>query len=304
MGGLLKFLPFTYSVLLVGTLSLLATPFLTGFYSKDLIIELAFSRYNFSGTYAFILGSLTAGLTAFYSFRILNLVFFTFPNGPKVNYINSHEVRLVVIIPLIILSLFSIGFGYLVSDFYAGVGSDFLGNSIFIQPNNISIIESEFSMRPIIKLLPLIFTIIGALSAFLLYNFLPKIPINIIETSIGKTIYTFFNSKYLFDVIYNNYIIKLGLQIGYTISKVLDRGVIELLGPYGLTNTFSNLGLNISKLDTGIVTIYGLYIVISLLTLVYFVFGSILFDYYFIDSRLLMVIIFTLGIVLVENINK
>src|SRR5690242_8297589 len=62
MGGLIKFLPFTFSVILVGTLSLLAIPFLTGFYSKDLILELAFGQYNFSGTYAFILGSITAGL--------------------------------------------------------------------------------------------------------------------------------------------------------------------------------------------------------------------------------------------------
>src|SRR5215470_3976752 len=75
MGGLIKILPFTYSAILVGTFSLLATPFLTGFFSKDLIIELAYGRYNLSGTYAFILGSITAGLTAFYSFRLINLVF-------------------------------------------------------------------------------------------------------------------------------------------------------------------------------------------------------------------------------------
>src|SRR5271154_5784420 len=67
MGGLIKLLPFTYSVMLVGSLSLLATPFLTGFYSKDLILELAYGHYSYSGSYAFILGTLTAGLTAFYS---------------------------------------------------------------------------------------------------------------------------------------------------------------------------------------------------------------------------------------------
>ncbi len=56
MGGLIKFLPFTYSVMLTGSLSLLATPYLTGFYSKDLILELAYGQYNFSGIYAYILG--------------------------------------------------------------------------------------------------------------------------------------------------------------------------------------------------------------------------------------------------------
>jgi NADH-ubiquinone oxidoreductase chain 5 len=126
MGGLIKFLPFTYSVMLVGSLSLLATPYLTGFYSKDLILELAYGQYSFSGMYAFILGSITAGITAFYSFRLISLVFLTTPNGQKQSYLNSHESNIAVIIPLLILALFSIFFGYVFSDLFVGVGSDFL----------------------------------------------------------------------------------------------------------------------------------------------------------------------------------
>jgi NADH-ubiquinone oxidoreductase chain 5 len=125
MGGLIKFLPFTSSVMLVGSLSLLATPFLTGFYSKDLILELAFGQYSFSGMYAYILGSITAGITAFYSFRLISLVFLTYPNGPKESYLNSHESNIFVIIPLLILALFSIFFGYIFSDLFVGLGSDF-----------------------------------------------------------------------------------------------------------------------------------------------------------------------------------
>ena len=164
MGGLLKFLPFTYSVMLVGTLSLLATPWLTGFYSKDLIIELAYGQYSFSGTYAYILGSITAGLTAFYSFRLISLVFLTVPNGSRNIYLNSHETNLSVIIPLFLLSLFSILFGFVFSDLFVGVGSDFFGNSLFIHPNNISLIEAEFSLPIFIKLLPVIFVIVFPLA--------------------------------------------------------------------------------------------------------------------------------------------
>ena len=301
MGGLINFLPFTYSAMLVGSLSLLATPWLTAFYSKDLIIELAYASYSFSGTYAFILGTITAGLTAFYSVRLLSLVFLTVPNGPRVNYQNAHEANLAVIIPFVILSIFSIGFGYLGSDLFVGVGSDFFVNSVFIHPNNVSIIEAEFSINPTIKLLPLFFTIIGASSAFLLYNFIPTIFVDITETSIGRKFYSFLNSKYYFDVIYNNYIIGFGMNIGYTISKVLDRGVIELVGPYGIANTFVNIGTGVSKLDTGIITTYGLYIILSLLSLVYVIFGSILFEVQIIDIRLLIVLIFTLGILLINT---
>src|SRR5204863_3800616 len=170
----------------VGSLSLLATPFLTGFYSKDLILELAYGQYSFSGTYAFIFGTITAGLTAFYSFRLINLVFFTIPNGSKLSYLNSHEANLAVIIPLFILSLFSIFFGYLFSDLFVGIGSEFFGNSLFIHPNNISIIEAEFSLPIIIKLLPLIFTLLGALLSIILYHENTNIIINLTERSLGQ----------------------------------------------------------------------------------------------------------------------
>jgi len=278
MGGLLKFLPFTYSVMLVGTLSLLATPWLTGFYSKDLIIELAYGQYSFSGTYAYILGSITAGLTAFYSFRLISLVFLTVPNGSRNIYLNSHETNLSVIIPLFLLSLFSILFGFVFSDLFVGVGSDFFGNSLFIHPNNISLIEAEFSLPIFIKLLPVILSLLGASLALLLYHNNPEFVISLTENILGRKIYTFLNGKYLFDVIYNQYIIAGGLQLGYYISKVLDRGVIELIGPYGLSSTLTDSGINIAKLDTGVVTTYSLYITLCLLYLLFLVFAPILID--------------------------
>ena len=290
MGGLIKFLPFTYTAMLVGSLSLLATPWLTGFYSKDLIIELAYGQYSFSGIYAYILGSLTAGLTAFYSFRLISLVFLTVPNGIKNVYLNSHESNFAVIIPLFILALFSIFFGFVFSDLFVGVGSDFFANSIFINPNNISIIEAEFSLPLIIKLLPTLFSILGATSAIFLYHVYPDFIINLTDSALGKKIYTFLNGKYFFDVIYNYYIISAGLLTGNYISKVLDRGVIELLGPYGLASVLENTANNIAKLDTGVITTYSLYITIGILSLVFLVFAPFLFDTYIISEFRLIVI--------------
>lgn len=304
MGGLIKFLPFTFSVMLVGTLSLLAIPFLTGFFSKDLIIELSFAQYSFSGIYAFILGSLTAGLTAFYSFRLIFLVFLTIPNGPKLSYLNSHEANLAVIIPLFLLSLFSIFFGYLASDLYTGLGSNFLGNSIFMHPNNIFIIEAEFSLSSIIKLLPLILTIIGSLTAVLLYSFFPYILVDITDLSIGRKLYSFLNGKYYFDVIYNHYIITTGLNLSYNISKYLDRGVIELVGPYGVSSSFTNLGVKISKLDDGSITSYGLYIILSAIFFIYFIYFSLLTSSDIINFRFLIFMLFSVIIVFATNEKK
>nr|YP_010988382.1 NADH dehydrogenase subunit 5 [Tylopilus brunneirubens]WOR75469.1 NADH dehydrogenase subunit 5 [Tylopilus brunneirubens] len=290
MGGLIKFLPFTYTTMLVGSLSLLATPWLTGFYSKDLIIELAYGQYSFSGIYAYILGSLTAGLTAFYSFRLISLVFLTVPNGIKFVYLNSHESNFSVVIPLFILALFSIFFGFVFSDLFVGVGSDFFANSIYINPNNISIIEAEFSLPLIIKLLPTLLSILGGTSAIFLYHVYPDFIINLTDSALGKKFYTFLNGKYFFDVIYNYYIISAGLLTGNTISKILDRGVIELVGPYGLASALENTANDIAKLDTGVITTYSLYITIGILSLVFLVYAPLLFDTNIISEFRLIVI--------------
>ena len=273
LGGLIKFLPFIYSCMLVGTIALLGLPWLSGFYSKDLIIELAYSRYSFSANYAYILGSVTAGLTAFYSFRLISLVFLSNPNAPRQTYMNVHEASLSVIIPLSVLALFSIFFGFLFSDLFVGLGSDFFGNSIFTHPNNTSLIEAEFSLPIIYKLLPGILSIIGAVIGIFEYHQKSSSLITeLLETNkLVRNIYSFLNGKYYFDVIYNFFFISKGLNLGYTISKVFDRGVIETLGPYGLAKVFYSSGNNISKLDTGVITTYSLYITIGLLSLLFLV---------------------------------
>nr|AWA82080.1 NADH dehydrogenase subunit 5 [Laetiporus sulphureus] len=278
MGGLIHFLPFTYTAMLVGSLSLLALPMLSGFYSKDLIIELAFAQYSFSGTYAFILATVTAGITAIYSARLISLVFLTAPQGPKSSYLNSHEANLAVVIPLFILALFSVFFGYVFSDLFVGVGTDFFANSLFIHPNNVSLVEAEFSLPLSVKLLPAILSLLGSGLAIYLYHNSPNIILALTNTTLGRTIYTFLNGKYLFDVIYNNYVIGFGLKLGYIISNVLDRGLIELVGPYGLSNSLVSTGNNIGKLDTGVITTYALYITLALLSLLFLVFAPILLD--------------------------
>nr|QIC20163.1 NADH dehydrogenase subunit 5 [Tricholoma matsutake]UIX25600.1 NADH dehydrogenase subunit 5 [Tricholoma matsutake]UIX25628.1 NADH dehydrogenase subunit 5 [Tricholoma matsutake]UIX25656.1 NADH dehydrogenase subunit 5 [Tricholoma matsutake]UIX25683.1 NADH dehydrogenase subunit 5 [Tricholoma matsutake] len=305
MGGLINFLPFTYSVMLVGSFSLLATPYLTGFFSKDLILELAFGQYSFTGMYAFILGSITAGITAFYSFRLISLVFLTTPNGQKQSYLNSHESKIAVILPLLILALFSIFFGYIFSDLFVGVGSDFFGNSLFIHPNNISIIEAEFSINPIIKLLPVILSFIGSATAIFMYHKSPEFIFNLTDTPFAKKLYGFLNGKYYFDVIYNHFIVSAGLQTGYLISKEIDRGAIELLGPYGLANTLTNTGINIANLDTGIITTYSLYITIGLLSLLFLIFAPVLIDIsIFSELRLIIIYFATLVLVLSPSTSK
>src|SRR4029077_10835686 len=148
-------------------------------------------------------------------------------------------------------------------------------------------------------------SLLGATSAIFLYHVYPDFIINLTDSALGKKIYTFLNGKYFFDVIYNYYIISAGLLTGNTISKVLDRGVIELVGPYGLASVLENTANNIAKLDTGVITTYSLYITIGILSLVFLVFAPLLFDTYIISEfRLIVIYISALFFSLLPNLSN
>lgn len=278
LGGLVNFLPFTYTAILIGSLSLMAFPFLTGFYSKDLILEVALGQYELSGNVAYWLGTISAAFTAFYSFRLVSLTFFTVPNAPKGDYLHTHEAPTIIVIPLVILSIMSIVFGYVAKDLFVGVGSDFLSTALFQHPDHISLVEAEFGLPQLMKLLPAILSMSGAALALYLYHIVPQWTISLTDSTIGYALYRFFNGKWLFDVVYNKYIINGGLALGYTVSKVLDRGVIELFGPYGFSNVLTDAGKSVSNYDTGVITSYALYIILGLISFIYLLFAPLLFS--------------------------
>lgn len=208
-------------------------------------------------------------ITAFYSFRLISMTFLTTPNAPKGDYEHTHEQPLIVVIPYVILSLLAIFFGYIAKDLYVGVGSDFLSSALFIHPSHITLIEAEFSLPLFYKLLPAIGSMLGAGTALLLYHRLPEFTVSLTQSKLGYMMYTFFNGKYFFDVIYNHYIINNALGLGLVTSKVLDRGLVEKVGPFGLTGSFYNTSRQIATLDTGIITSYALYIILGFISLTF-----------------------------------
>lgn len=273
LGGLVNFLPFTYTAILIGSLSLMALPFMTGFYSKDLILEVALGQYEVSGTIAYWLGTISAVFTAFYSFRLVSLTFFTTPNAPKGDYLHAHEAPMIIVIPLVILSIMSIVFGYIAKDMFVGVGTDFLSTSLFQHPDHITLIEAEFGLPLLMKLLPAIGSLFGAGLALYLYHVVPSITINLTNGPIGYGVYSFLNAKWYWDALYNGLIIESGLRIGLVISKVIDRGIIELTGPYGLSTVLTGAGRSVATYDTGVITSYALYIMLGLVSLIFLVFA-------------------------------
>jgi NADH-ubiquinone oxidoreductase chain 5 len=308
LGGLVNFLPFTYTAILIGSLSLMAFPFLTGFYSKDLILEVALGQYEVSGNVAYWLGTISAVFTAFYSFRLISLTFFTVPNAPKGDYLHAHEAPMIIVIPLVILSILSIVFGYVAKDAFVGVGSDFLSTSLFQHPDHISLIEAEFGLPLLLKLLPAIGSLFGAGLAMYLYHSVPSFTIGLTNNTIGYALYTFLNGKWLFDVVYNKYIINGGLQLGQVISKVVDRGLIELVGPYGFSNVLTNTGRTVASYDTGVITSYALYIILGLISFIFLLFAPIMLNEGAVDSifggDIALILVYFSALVLLPSAGK
>src|ERR1700759_2840003 len=156
-GGLREFLPLTYSVMLIASLSLVAVPFMTGFYSKDFILESSYGQFYLSGTIVYFVATIGAMFTTLYSAKVLYLTFLGNPNGPIVSYKYAHEGDLFLNIPLIILAVFSIFFGFLTKDIFIGLGTGFfVDNSIFIHPSHEIMLDTEFAVPRFFKLLPLV----------------------------------------------------------------------------------------------------------------------------------------------------
>src|SRR5450432_2806814 len=300
-GGLRPFLPLTYSVMLIASLSLVAFPFMTGFYSKDFILESAYGQFYFSGTVVYFIATIGAMFTTLYSVKVLYLTFLTNPNGPLVNYSkHAHEGDIFMILSLIILAIFSIFFGYITKDIFIGLGSGFFAdNSLFIHPTHEIMLNTEFAVPTLFKLLPLFFTISLSIIAIVISEFLGKILITFKYTRLGYNIFGFFNQRFLIELFYNKYITGLIFKLGGQTTKVIDKGSVELLGPYGLEKGLINLSKNIVSLDTGVITSYALYILIGLIFYILIPYLS-LFD----NSLLLLILLSLFSVVNIYTYNN
>ena len=250
MGGLKNLVPFTYSMMTIGSLALIGFPFLTGFYSKDVILEVAYGKYTTEGHFSYILGSVGAFLTAFYSTRLVYLTFLSKPNGYKSVICAAYDSSYQICIALAILSIPSMFIGYYSKDMIIGLGTDFWGNALYVLPENMNMIDAEF-IEHTYKVLPVILSLCGATSSFLLYTFGSKLLFRFKVSFLGKKIYNFLNKKWFFDKVYNEYIGQFFFKFGYNVSyKIIDRGIIEMFGPMGLSKAISTKAKSVSSFQT------------------------------------------------------
>jgi NADH-ubiquinone oxidoreductase chain 5 len=257
MGGVVKLLPFTYAMMFIGSLALIGFPFLTGFYSKDVILEVAYAKYTIGGNFAYWLGVLSALFTSYYSFRLLFLTFLGPVNSFKANLKDVHEAPQLMAWPLIILAFGSIFVGYMAKDMMIGLGTPFWNNALFILPVNTIVLESEYIPQSI-KFIPIVFSVLGALFA-LNINIVGSSFAYMMKTSfIGRKLYIFLNKRWLFDKVYNDYIASKALSFGYHTSfKTLDKGFIEIIGPAGIMEICTQTMRQVSRLQSGYIYHYA-----------------------------------------------
>ncbi len=266
MGGVAQLLPFTYSMMLIGSLSLVGFPFLTGFYSKDVILEVAYATYTLSGNVAYWLGSVCVAMTAYYSFRLIFLTFIAPTGAFRTTVEHTHDAPPLMAFTLILLALGSIFLGYVGKDMMIGVGTDFWGNSLFVLPRNLVLLESEYIPQTQ-KLLPLFATFIGIILAYF-FNYKEGFIQRGYQFKtgfIGRKLYTMLNKRWFFDKIYNDFVGEKALDFGYATSwKRLDKGCFEVIGPYGVAQIFPLWSRHISRLQSGVIYHYAVVMLLGL----------------------------------------
>ena len=209
MGGVWKKLPYTWILMITGTLALTGFPFLSGFYSKDAIIEFAYLRGNTVGFYAAGIGIFTALLTSIYSWRLIFKTFHGSYNNKEFNIDKIKESPPVMLLPLIVLSLGSIFVGFLFKDLFIGHGEnvDFWRDSIkFLVP-----LSLEHPPTWIILITPIL-VIISIPISYYIFVINSEIVKNLIY--LNKPLYKFLINKWYFDELYNLIFIKTSKKIG------------------------------------------------------------------------------------------
>jgi len=270
MGGLYKLIPFTWIVMLIGTLGLTGAPLMSGYYSKDGIIEAAFVSQTEGHFYAFYLLVFSALLTSFYSWRLIFLTFNGKSNISTEIFSKIHESPKIMLFPLIILSIFTIFSGIYFADYFMSHDYQYLWQtSIFLSENN-HVIESIHYVPKWVKYSPLFMMILGLIIASIFYLFYPKIP-KLLSTKFNP-LYKFLLNKWYFDEIYEVIFVRNASRLGNFLSNFGDKRVIDGLGPDGISLRVMDIAKQVSRIQTGYIYHYAFAMLIGLMLFITYFF--------------------------------
>ena len=265
MGAVYKKLPYTWILMIIGTLALTGFPFLSGFYSKDAIIEFAYLKGNTTGYYAAGIGILTALFTSIYSWRLIFKTFHGSYNNKKIKIEEMHESPLVMLVPLVILAIGAVFSGFLFKDLFIGHGdyTSFWGDSIkFLSP-----LSSEHPPLWFLLLTPTL-VLVSIPIAYYLFVKNKELPNQFAQ--LNKPLYNFLVNKWYFDELYNILFIQSSKKIGFFFWKSIDVKIIDKFGPDGISSLIKTLSIKASKFQSGFIYQYAFMILIGFSALLTF----------------------------------
>jgi NADH-quinone oxidoreductase subunit L len=269
MGGLWRKIPFTFFVMCIGTLSLTGFPFFAGYFSKDAIIESAYASHNPLAFYGFLMTVIAAGLTSFYSWRLIIKTFLGEPHDQE-HYEAAHESPLWMLIPIGVLAAGSILAGFPFKELFAGHAvEEFFRESLKMHPG---IIEEMHHIPDTIAYLPTIMMAIGAYAAYVFYVQRPYIPVELARQH--QMLYQFLLNKWYFDELYDLIFVRPAKWLGRLLWKVGDGYIIDGFGPDGVSARVLDVTRNVVKLQTGYLYHYAFAMLIGVAGLItWFMFG-------------------------------
>src|SRR5713226_414633 len=269
MGGLKDKIPFTYIVMVIGTLALTGFPLTAGYFSKDAIIESAFASHNPFAFYGFLMTVIAAGLTSFYSWR---LIFKTFHGEPhdQEHYEAAHESPLWMLIPIGILAAGSIFAGFPFKELFAGHGvEEFFRESVKMNPH---IIEDMHHIPETIVFLPTVMMALGFVVSYVFYIQRPYLPVELARQH--QLLYQFLLNKWYFDEFYDLIFVRPAKRFGRFLWKVGDGYIIDGFGPDGVSARVLDVTRNVVRLQTGYLYHYAFAMLIGVAGLItWFMFG-------------------------------
>ena len=252
MGGVWKKLPYTYSLMIIGTLALTGFPFLSGFYSKDAIIEFAYLRGNTTGYYAAGIGIFTAFLTSIYSWRLIFKTFHGEYNNKEIKIDETHESPIVMLIPLFLLSIGAIFAGFLFKELFIGYEglNNFWRDSIFF-------LKPLSTDHPPLWFLLLTPTLVILSIPLAYYLFLKNRNLPERLASINKPLYQFLLNKWYFDELYDVLFVKPSKKLGLFLWKFFDLKIIDGFGPDGISSMIKKFSVKANKFQSGYIYQYA-----------------------------------------------
>ncbi len=266
MGGLWKKIPYTYVLMWIGSLSLAGIPFFAGYYSKDTILMASWASGSAVGRYSYCLGTFTAFLTAFYSWRLIIMTFHGEPRADHETMHHVHESPWVMLLPLFVLAAGAVFAGYFAEEYFVGADRGaFWKHAIVVLPAHDSIAAAEH-VSALILYLPLVAALAGIALAYLCYMIRPEIPAAMALRF--RSIYLFLYNKWYFDELYDRLFVHTAFVLGDGLWKTGDGAIIDGLGPDGISAATRELAREASRLQTGYVYHYAFAMLIGVVALV------------------------------------